>query len=268
MKFLKTGIDAHKEMEKADLEQEAAFGPQRFWVKEGKEKRITFIDGFIDTDGLLKGMVSFHEHMTPRVGKKGFDNYPCTQDTEACPICEEGETPSLVFAFTIVDHTEWKDKNDKVHKFDKRLFVCKRDTFKRLQLKATKYGGLAGMTLDVTRIGDKSASVGSDFEFVGKNTMAEVAQGITQMGGSIKLEELIPFNYEDTIKYFPAAELRKMGWGNGSAPAQSGGNPIGSADSKAMAGAGAFGEKKANDVPASSGGSVFGGKPFDPAKEL
>jgi len=262
MKFLKTGVEAHKEMEKADLEQEAAFGPQRFWIKEGKEKRITFLDGFLDTDGLLKGMVSFHEHMMPRTGKKGFDNYPCTQDTESCPICEEGDTPSLVFAFTIIDHTEWKDKNDKVHKFDKRLYGCKRDTFKRLQIKATKYGGLAGVTFDVTRIGDKSASVGSDYDFLSQNSIEEIAQGT-----GLKVEDLKPFNYEETIKYFPAAELRKMGWGNGSASAgQSAGNAVGSADSKVFGG----GEKKAEDtgVGTKPATNVFGNKPFDPSKEL
>jgi hypothetical protein len=135
--------------------------------------------------------------------------------------------------------------------------VCKRDTFKRLQLKAAKLGGLVGVTFDVTRIGDKSPAVGSDYDFVGKNTMAEISQGT-----GVKIEDLVPFNYADVIKYFPANELRKMGFGTGTQSASS--SSVGSADTKAMAGAG---EQK-NVAGQTASASIFGSKPFDPAKEL
>ena len=77
MKFLKKGAAAHQEMKKADDAQQEAFeaasGPRRFWLKEGSEARITFLDGSLDKDGLLTDMVSFYEHMIP---KGAF--YACT----------------------------------------------------------------------------------------------------------------------------------------------------------------------------------------------
>jgi hypothetical protein len=261
--FLKTGSAVHEEVQKADAEQAARFGPGRFWVEKGKEARITFLDGHME-EGLIQ-TVSFYEHMIPRgAGKKGFDTFPCTQETEACPICEGGNQPALVFAFTILDHREWKDKNGKVHEHEKRLFVCKRESFKLLQATATKLmapskdiagkevppratNGLLGVTFDVMRIGEKSAGVGTSFEFVACTPLTSVYEGC-----GIKTEDQGVFNYGEVLKYFPAAELRKLGFGVVGA--------VGSADVKA---AGTVG-KEAEKHP----GSPFGSKKFDPAKEM
>jgi hypothetical protein len=210
LSFLKSGKAVHEEVERADLLSAAAYGPQRFWLKEGEEGRITFVDGDL-LDGLLNCTASYYEHMIPRAGRKGFDNYPCTSEKEACPIDEGGganSTPSLVFAFTVIDHRQWTDKASKVHQHERRLFVCKRETFKRLTAKAVKHGGLVGVTFDVTRIGAKSASVGSDFDFVDKNPLSVVANEC-----KLKIEDVLPFDYGEVIKYFDAAELRKMGFG-------------------------------------------------------
>ena len=255
--FMKSGAAVHEEVKQADAAQQAAFeaasGPQRFWLEQGKEARATFIDGGVE-NGLLQTM-SWYEHMTPRgVGKKGYDNYPCTQETEACPICEEGNTPSLVFAFTIIDHRSWKDKNGKDHQFQKRLFICKRETFKRLQSKAVKLmengqaaNGLIGVTFDISRIGERSASVGSDFDYVACTPLEQVYAAC-----KYETKDQGPFNYGEVIKYYPAAELRGLGFGQK--------NSVGSADTVSS------GVQEKSKAPA--GSSPFGGGAFNPSKEL
>lgn len=257
MSFLKKGAAAHAEMEKADLAQAASYGAQRFWIKDGSEARITFIDG-----GLVNGLVdavSFYQHGIPRVGRKGYDDYVCTQETEACPICEGGGVPSLVFAFTILDHREYEDKNGKKHQYEKRLYVCKRDTMKLLQKKAEKMtengqskNGLVGVTFDVTRIGEKSPQVGNSYDFVACTPIEEIADGC-----GLKLDDVSPYDYSTDIKYFSAAELRKMGFGVSS-------SSVGSADTKALAG-----ESKA---PAAGGlfskGNGAAKSGFNASKEL
>ena len=189
--------------------------------------------------------------MVPRgAGKKGFDNYPCTQETEACPICENGDTPSLVYAFTVLDHREYKDKNGKLHANVKKLYICKKETFKRLQMKAEKNNGIDGVTFDVSRIGEKSASVGSDYDVVGKFTVAQIAEGC-----DMDVSDLAPFDYGDNvcIRYYPAAELRKMGFGVGSV--------LGSADKAAMS--------TEHKAPENTGAvSPFKSKSFNASKEL
>lgn len=255
MNIFKKGTAAVKEaIEKDDIERATRYQPFRFWLDKGEEKRITFLDGMVE-GGLLAPGVAFQEHMLKRVGGKGFDNICCTQEQEDCPVCQDGDRPSLVFAFTIVDHTEWKDKDNKIHAHQRRLFVCKGDSFKLLQAKAVKPTpmtqetepmGLQFVTFNVMRIGEKSAGVGTVFDPVAKTSLAKLAQTT-----GLKIEDLQPLDYEKVITYLNAAELRKIGHGSGSAPA------IGTADSKALGG-----EKAAQESP-------LGKKtPFNPAAEM
>jgi hypothetical protein len=266
MKFLKTGAAAvHAAMEKDDIERATRFQPFRFWLDKGAETRITFVDGDVE-GGLLVPGVAFQEHMIKKPGSKGFDNICCTQEQEECPLCLDGDRPSLVFAMTIIDHTNWKDKNGKVHEHQRRLFVCKGDTFKMLQMKATKPQpmssstepmGLKFVTFNVMRIGEKSAGVGTVFDAVAKTSAEVIAKNC-----NLKLEDIEPLDYNKEITYLTASELRKIGHGAHHTPA------VGSADTKAMTNAmsGQGSEGKAADT-----GSAFkvGGKSaFNPANEM
>ena len=88
------------------------------------------------------------------------------------------------------------------------MFVCKRETFKRLQKIATKRGGLAGWTFDVSRIGDKSPSVGSDFDFVEKRDAAALMKAY-----GLEKDEVTPHDYEEVLIYRDAGELKQLGFG-------------------------------------------------------
>jgi hypothetical protein len=265
MQFLKTGAAAvHAAMEKDDIERQTRFQPFRFWLDRGAETRLTFVDGTIE-NGLLVPGVAFQEHMLKKAGSKGFDNICCTQEQEECPICLDGDRPSLVFAMTIIDHTQWKDKNGKLHEHQKRLFVCKGDTFKLLQMKATKPQpmsqstepmGLQYVTFQVARIGEKSPGVGTVFDAVAKTSAETIAKEC-----GLKLEDVTPLDYNSVITYLTAAELRKIGHGAGHGPA------VGSADTKALMGA----MSKQAEVKGAETGSPFkagGSKPFNPANEM
>jgi hypothetical protein len=258
MNFLKTGAAVHEAMKKDDLQRAAAFQPFRFWLKKNAETRITFVDGHVE-GGLLIPGVAFQEHMLKRPGG-GFDNLCCTQESEECPICQDGDRPSLVFALTIIDHTQWKDKEGKTHDHQRRLFVCKGDSFKRLQMKATKPApgsnsqepmGLTGVTFNVSRIGEKSPGVGTDFDFVSKNTAQEIAHGC-----NMKMEDVQPLDYAKVITYLTADELRKLGHGGGTTNSGPASQSVGSADTKALGG-----ETK-SDSPFKSN------KAFNPSSEL
>ena len=207
--FLKKGKDAHAQVEKADQETEkkkAAASVRRFFLPKDKETQITFLDGDLDEDGLLE-TVTFWEHNL-RLNGRWFNYFTCTQDDEPCPICQGGDTPSLVAVFSIIDHTKWVDKNSVSHQHERRLFACKRETFKRLQKLATKRKGLAGVTFDVSRIGEKSPAVGSDFDFSEKRAMSELIEAY-----SVTEEDVASYNYEEIITYRNAEELRGLGFG-------------------------------------------------------
>ncbi len=208
--WLKKGKAAHEQVKHADQETEkkkAAGSIRRFWIPNDKETQITFLDGDLDDDGLLQ-TVTYWEHQL-RLNGDWRNWFACTQDSEPCPIClgGQGDSPSLVAAFTVIDHTKWTDKQQKVHQHERRLFICKRETLKRLQKIATKRDGLLGITFDVSRTGDKSAAVGSDFDFVEKRTAANLKKAY-----GLKLEDVKAYDYEETIKYRNAEELKELGF--------------------------------------------------------
>lgn len=202
LKFLKKGSDAQAELKKAEAQTEArkaaSGAAQRFWIPEGGSGSITFLDGDLNEQGMLDVPV-FREHQLEMNGH--WRNwFACTHENEPCPICEDGNQPSLVAVMSVIDHSEYKDREGKLHKDQKRLYVCKRDTLRLLTTKAVKKGGLTGWRVDVGRIGDKSANVGNDFDFVEKTDVTEK-----------------PFNYDEVITYLTGDQLRELGFGKKSA---------------------------------------------------
>ena len=206
MGFLKKGKDSQKQMKKADEKaaKQAEGYINRFWMPNDAETKITFLDGSLDEDGMLDAPTYLEHQLNMDGSWKNW--FACTGETEPCPICEGGDNPTLVAVLTIIDHTEWTDKKDKIHKDEKKLFVCKRYTIKQLQKIATKRGGLAGMTFEVSRIGEKAASVGDMYDYVGKRSAAVLKKKYK--------DNATVFDYEEVLNYKTAEELRAIGFGS------------------------------------------------------
>jgi hypothetical protein len=215
--WAKTGASASQALEKYEKEQaiqaEQNRKMWRFWVKEGEEARITFLDGDLNSDGALN-FFGYLEHNLLINGSWG-NTYVCTRESEPCPICAAGDKPSFVGVFSIIDHSEYKSKKGEIYKDTPKLFVAKKDTLKLLHTIAVKRGGLAGCTFDAMRTGDKSASVGSMFDFVEKQSLQSLMEKYTRKemvegkptGKMVTIA--VPANYEHEITYFTAEELRE-----------------------------------------------------------
>jgi hypothetical protein len=210
--FGKTGSSAMAELEK--VEKETALAAEqnkrmwRFFLKEGEEGRITFIDGVLTPEGSID-FFTYYEHNLMLQGKWG-NTFVCTKDNEPCPICATGDKPSFVGVFTVIDHREFVSKKDnKVYKNTPRLFVAKRETLKMLNMLGAKRGGLAGCTFDVARTGDKSASVGSMFDFIEKTPVEELQKLYTRKNAEgISETYFVPADYVHEAGYKTAEELR------------------------------------------------------------
>jgi len=224
MKFLHKGKEGEALTQQAEADvaaRRAAAGKKtfRFWMPDGAETKITFLDGELSEAGLLD-VPRYWEHNL-QLGGSWKNWFPCTKDEEPCPICDIKQ-PALVYAFTIIDHTKWAEKKDtsKVHEHERKLYICKSDTFKRLSKLAAKRGGLAGCTFDVSRIGDKAENVGNDFDFTEQLSLKELRKkyGLEKKGKTENNKVCQPYDYDEVIKYHTAAELREMGLGSGEAP--------------------------------------------------
>ncbi len=207
--FLKRGRAAQEAFAKAEAEAEvrnAQGKARRFWVKDGEEAVITFLDGKLTSEGLLDA-VQFNEHKAQLNGS--WRNYfPCTAGEEPCPLCQQNNHASLVSLFTVLDHRKWKDRAGKVHRHERKLFVAKRDTFKRLQKFASKRGGLVGWQVSISRLGERTPEVGTDFDFIEQHRLKDLAVEL-----KLKPEDCKPFDYDEVIRYYTADELRDMGFG-------------------------------------------------------
>lgn len=218
LSFIKRGkaAQAVADQEEKKAEMRSKNNIFRFYLPKDANSSITFLDGNL-VDGVLD-IPFYHEHQLNMNGSwKNW--FICTQDEEPCPICEGGNNSAYVGIMTVIDHSEYTNKNNMVVKDTLKLFVAKRDTIKLLQKYAVKRGGLRGCTFDVTRTGDKSASVGSAFDFTEKLTEAELtAKYKPAKNGDVDRSK--PVNYEDYLAglYQPASELRKLGFGSSAGP--------------------------------------------------
>jgi hypothetical protein len=227
--FLKRGAESAKMAQKAAAEAEARRDQSgkmfRFWMKEKEEARITFVDGELAKEGALAGYLDpprYYEHNLFLNGQ--WNNfYYCPEKTnpdanDKCPLCESGDKPALVALFTIIDHRQIPSTKDKtkVWKDQKKLLVAKPQTYELLTKHAIKRGGLAGCTFDASRVGDKSAAVGSMFDFVEKKTIEElqklymVERTDPKTNQKMKVTNFTPADYEKEIAYRTGEELREL----------------------------------------------------------
>jgi len=232
--FLKTGSASAQlaQQQAAEVAQRQAEQGKlfRFWVKEGEEARITFIDGDLTPEGYM-APPRYYEHNLYLNGNWN-NHFVCPEKTnpdakDSCPICASGDRPALVALFSILDHRSIPSRDKtKTYKDTKKLLVAKPQTFEILNKIAVKRGGLACGTFDVSRFGDKSASVGSMFDFVEKKDLKELQKLYMidkvdpTKNTKMKVTNFVPADYEKEIIYRTGEELLKLGFGKpgGAAP--------------------------------------------------
>jgi hypothetical protein len=190
----------------------------RFWLEEGGEARVTFVDGDLTDEGFLD-ILTYREHRLKGAPGKVPRFFTCTAEIEPCPLDEDGNDAYLAGALTIIDHREFKsERTKKTYKFMPRLYIATKNTIKKLQHHATAQGGLAGCTFDIARIGENSPRVGTEFTFVQKNSIEELQATWMKTDEKTKKEVtyFVPADYEREIGYIDAKTLReKYHFGSG-----------------------------------------------------
>ncbi|KVR21627.1 hypothetical protein WK13_34380 [Burkholderia ubonensis] len=195
----------------------------RFYLDDKEEAQITFVDGALNDQGFLVPP-RFYEHGLKVNGK--FQTFICPEKSDPdsgqkCPICEQGDRPYLASAFTVIDHRIRKAKNsDKTYQHVRRLFIAKPGTFEILNKLALKTGGLAGITFDVSRVGDKAPAVGSVFMPIGQTPIEQLQASFMEdvlddKGNPTgqKKTYFLPADYGTEVPFLNEQELRQIGFG-------------------------------------------------------
>lgn len=212
--FMKRGaasIEAQRQEEARAAAASAEYGKAwEFWLKDGEDAVITFVDGDIIPDGPEAGMLNiptFYSHRVPYSGK--YKLVVCTEGIEgqSCPICASGDRRSFTGVLTIVDHRSIPSGDgSKVYQNEKRLYYVPRTVQKILQKLAAKRGGLAGHTFEVSRPDKKSARCGTVFDWVQETTLQGLAHHLSP-------EHAQPYTYQEELPYYTTARLLEMGLG-------------------------------------------------------
>jgi hypothetical protein len=206
MTWAKTGWES---VDEAEAEATKEFGPRDFWVESQKTKRIVMLD---DT-GFM-----FWEHGLYSLTKKVSDREICllkNKIADNCPLCEAGEHdkelrlwPSFVGIFTVLDCGTvtlnpttkkttlegFKSKKGKIYQFDKKILRAKKGSTEKPGMlpyirrkKDARGGSLLGTVWDCYRAGDKTDSIGGDWEYVTTidvSTPETLRAGLVSMNGS------------------------------------------------------------------------------------
>lgn len=208
MSFLKKGAAAKQaqshEAAKAEARKQEQGKLWRFYLKEGEERDIIFLDGDLDEEGSLD-VPMWHEHFIMLGGN--WKNLPCTAAEEPCPICASGDEPSLMAGFTVLDLTPYTIKKGpnagKEVEQSKKIFACKRTTFAQLQKIANKQGGLAGLEMNVSRSGNKTPSVGDMFMPGEKHKLSALQKQYE--------DDAVPADMAEEITYYTRDQLIELG---------------------------------------------------------
>lgn len=157
---------AEAEKKAKEIDERKSNSIYRFWMPKGTTTRIVFLD---DNPPV------YDEHNL-QINGSWKNWFTCKkQFGEECSICEGGTYAYTAGAYTILDGSEWTDKKGAVHKDEKKLYIAKMDTLKKLKQISAKRGGLRGCVFEVTRTdGDKSPGTGDMFDFEYKMTEEEL----------------------------------------------------------------------------------------------
>lgn len=139
---------------------ESMYGPKRFFLKEGQKAKVVFLD---DEPACI------HEH-NPKINGKWDQYFTCIKESNPDnPVCCEilgHDTRRYVGYFTIVDCTQFKDKNGNIHQFEVKLLPCRLQSLKLFQSKKDdKDGRLKGRIYNVNRSDKKQQNIGNDWDY-------------------------------------------------------------------------------------------------------
>lgn len=135
-------------------EQKIRQSARRFFVtKERRSADVVFLDD---------RFVKIKEHARYVNNRSYF--FTCSGLANGCSFCHEGYKAHDTFFFSIIDRTQWKDKNNNVHENERKILALNTEQAKTLKDKAANWGGLAGRAVRITRTGDRAPASGNDFE--------------------------------------------------------------------------------------------------------
>lgn len=197
MNWFNKGFKGVEDHVKQNEEQRAGTRVRRLWIPQNSERNVIYLDdeGF-----------SFDEHQYEHAGR--YDNFlTCPGKAHGCPLCASQKRPYYVTVFSVIDLSEWTDKQGSLHKNEKKVHALKAESAQALKRKKERWpGGLKGKGVVISRKGAKDASSGSDFEMMLSDKGTPVVYKLDPVGDP----DHKAFDYEQIFKPKTGAEMRAI----------------------------------------------------------
>lgn len=176
------GYDTFKEKEK-EIEARQKDYINRLWLPAEGTAKIVFLD---DNPPIIE------EHQV-QIDGDWRNWFTCLRMLgQECPICDGLDNkPSTVGFYTVLDMTEWKDKQGKTHKNELKLFAAKFKTLQVMKRLSSKRGSLEGCVFEVYRSNSDAPNTGDVFDFEGKLSKDEILE---------LNPEAKPYDYSEILK--------------------------------------------------------------------
>lgn len=178
--------------------------PFRFYCPVGESREIVVID-----DNLQDVFFRFEHNLKNRRSGKWDIFCACVAENANCPVCREAERPAYFAMYlTVIDLTPYENKDGIEVPWSKKLLVVKTAQQKKITRLAERYGTLRGMVLQMTRDGEKDASIGNDIEYIEHMSeddllAYETSYEYEDSSGAKKVKEIIGHEAFDYDELFP-----------------------------------------------------------------
>lgn len=154
--------------------------PFRFRMKVGEERVIILLDE--------KPFFTYEHHWEGKDGK--WNQFcVCIKDSDTCPACATlGKEGYYAMMLTCIDCTPFTDRNQKKHKFSRKLLPVKSTMipkFERLYKKNDE--SFKGIVLKMMRENARGTNIGDDFEEMQVLEVAQLAKYKDDQGKPLKV---------------------------------------------------------------------------------
>lgn len=206
--YAKMQEEAERQEARREAREAMSEMPFRFYCPVGETREICIIDA--------EPAFWRYEHNLKNPDTGHYDIYTaCINEHANCPVCAKSERPAyFAMLLTIIDLTPYENRNGEEVPWSKKLLCVKPAQQKKIMRLFEQHGTLRGMVLEMTRDGEKDASIGNDIvfvEFFDEDLLAQYET--TYLDKKDKEHEVIghePFDYDALFPLPTEEQLRAI----------------------------------------------------------
>lgn len=182
--------------------------PFRFFCPVGEAREIVIVD---DEPNFFR----YEHNMKDQRSGKWSIFCACINESAHCPVCKVSERQAYFAMYlTVIDLTPYESEKHGLIEWSKKLLVVKSAQQKKITRLWERHGSLRGMVLQMTRDGEKDASIGNDIEFVEflpeEELEAYVTTYETERDGKREVKEIVGSEVFDYDALFPAPTEQQL----------------------------------------------------------